>query len=525
MSQDEGQLVALLPDGVQANINPERKQDKQKNLIVVGSPEGGYKAFFAAIDATHGEELWVTDGTPEGTRMVKDIVPGVGSSNPGYLGRLGNKALFAANTDEWDVQAWVTDGTEAGTQMLTDFMFGAQPVAFTQMNETQAVFAAYDDESYEYDPERDLREAAVMLPVAYPAAETGKATRGAAVVLLMKVLMYQARPSVESGKWAEMVRLGRYFVDGQPLTVGELLAYDGSEDWEALRQRLWFKPKHLNAEGDPYETADTRLDDISSAYSLEYRDYFGEPLHNGDRWAYVWQWYADGEFCKGSVFEVVFKESADGTGGNTNEGAGIEHFDVGTTAMFATTAIVSDIFGDDVRKDYVIHHQGNTPDGEMWQGGEGRFVSLKWYTPKQNKPQYAGDNGRNRRLMRFAEVVLMLAEALNECGDREAALAELNKCKQQVNTINGGTRLYQPGSYGYVRDQIWQERRMEMAFEWDRYFDLVRQGRAPAVLHTFGRSRPNSRGLYFLEGVHERMPIPQNEIDMSNGVVEQNPGY
>ena len=67
--------------------------------------------------------------------------------------------------------------------------------------------------------ERDLREAAVMLPVAYPAAETGKATRGAAVGLLMKVLMYQARPSVESGKWAEMVRLGRYFVDGQPLTV------------------------------------------------------------------------------------------------------------------------------------------------------------------------------------------------------------------------------------------------------------------------------------------------------------------
>ena len=39
MSQDEGQLVALLPDGVQANINPERKQDKQKNLIVVDDIE------------------------------------------------------------------------------------------------------------------------------------------------------------------------------------------------------------------------------------------------------------------------------------------------------------------------------------------------------------------------------------------------------------------------------------------------------------------------------------------------------
>ena len=66
---------------------------------------------------------------------------------------------------------------------------------------------------------------------------------------------------------------------------------------------------------------------------------------------------------------------------------------------------------------------------------------------------------------------------------------------------------------------------MEMAVEWDRYFDLVRQGQAATVLHTFGRSRPNSRGLYFRVGVNEVLPIPQNEIDLSNGVVEQNPGY
>jgi hypothetical protein len=161
----------------------------------------------------------------------------------------------------------------------------------------------------------------------------------------------------------------------------------------------------------------------------------------------------------------------------------------------------------------------------MWQGGEGRFVSLKWYTPKKDKPQNAGDNGRNRRVLRYVDVVLMQAEALNETGNREEALEKLNLCKAQVNTINGSTRLYQPGSYGYIRDQIYSERRMELAYEWDRYFDLVRQGRAAEVLHTFGRSRPNSRGLYFIAGVHERMPIPQNEIDISNGVVEQNPGY
>lgn len=380
------------------------------------------------------------------------------------------------------------------------------------------------EECYAYI-EKDLREAAMILPTVYPSAETGKATKGAAVALLMKVLMYQAKPGVPSDKWKEMKRLGDYFINGEPMTYGEILNYDGTEEWETLRKRLWFKPKELNTSSDPYETPDTQLDALNNVYSLDYTDYYGAPLHNGDKWAYVYQWYGDGEFCRGSVFEVVFKESADGTDGDTNEGAGIEFFDAGSVKMYATSEILANLFGTDIRKDFLIHHQGNTPDGEIWQGGEGRYVSLKWYTPKKDKPQYAGDNGRNRRMIRFVEVVLMYAEALNECGDRENALAQLNKCKAQVNTINNSSKLYVAGGYGYLRDQIWQERRMELAYEWDRFFDIVRQGRAAEVLHTFGRSRPNSRGLYFVKGKNELFPIPQTEIDVSNGVVEQNPGY
>lgn len=403
--------------------------------------------------------------------------------------------------------------------------YGGVPIRpETEQAEQLVVPRSTEAETYAYI-EKDLREAAIMLPAVYNAQEIGKATRGAAIALLMKVLMYQAHPGVMSEKWQEVARLGSYFVDDAPLTLGQVLKYDGTEDWEQLRRRLWFKPRELNTDTDPYETADMALESLKNVYSLEYRDYYGQPLDGGSKWAYAYQWYAAGEFCRGSVFEVVFKESADGTGGDTNEGAGIEHFDVGTTAMYATSEILTSLFSDDIRKDFTIHHQGNTPDGEIWQGGEGRHVSLKWYTPKKDRPQYAGDNGRNRRLMRYVEVVLTLAEALNEVGDREGALTKLNICKAQVNTINGSTKLYQPGSYGYVRDQIWQERRMELAFEWDRYFDLVRQGRAATVLHTFGRSRPNSRGLYFREGIHEHLPIPQNEIDMSNGVVEQNDGY
>lgn len=374
--------------------------------------------------------------------------------------------------------------------------------------------------------EKDLREAAIMLPAVYTTAETGKATKGAAVALLMKVLMYEAKPGVKSEKWEEVKRLGDYFVKGDAFTYGEMLKYDGSEDWEALRKRLWFKPKELNQGGEPYETADTKLEVLSSVYSLAYQDYYGASLHNGDKWSYVYQWYSDGEFCRGSVFEVVFKESADGTDGDTNEGAGIEFFNADNVKMYATSSIISNIFvNSDVRSDYLIHHQSNTPDGEIWQGGEGRYVSLKWYTPKKDNPKFPGDNGRNRRVIRFVEVVLTYAEALNECGYREEALNWLNKCKAQVNTINNGTQLYRAGGYGFIRDQIWQERRMELAFEWDRYFDIVRQGRAAEVLHDFGRTRPNSRGLYFRKGVNELFPIPQTEVDVSNGKVEQNPGY
>ncbi len=369
-----------------------------------------------------------------------------------------------------------------------------------------------------------------MLPVVYgSSSELGKVTRGAAVALLMKVLMYEAKPGVNSDKWQQMVELGKYMVDGAPMTYAQMLRTNSTEDWDSLRTRLWFKPVEKISGGknntSEYENPTDNLSQLSNAYSLSYTNYYGSPLHNGDKMAYLFQFYNEGEFCKGSIWEVVFKESGDGTSGDTNEGQGLEFFDVGQVKMYSTDQLLDNIFGSDVRKDFTIHHQGQTFDGEIWQGGEGNYVSLKWYTPKTDKPKYAGDNGKNRRILRYADVVLMYAEALNETGDRVNALANLNKCKAQVNTINSSTKLYVAGGYGYIRDQIWQERRMEFAYEWDRYFDLVRQGQAANVLHAFAAFRANRRGAFFREGINELMPIPQTEIDVSNGVVEQNPGY
>lgn len=376
------------------------------------------------------------------------------------------------------------------------------------------------EEVYAYI-EKDLREAAIMLPARYMGTDAGKASGGAAVALLMKVLMYQATPGEESGKWQEMMRLGEYFIDGKSMTYGEILKFDTyDEEWEEFRKRLWFKPQELNEPTDPYETVNTELPELQNAYALDYRDYYGEKID------YIYQFYQTGEFCKGSVFEVVFKESADGSAGDTNEGS--SNFDnhySGSPQIYTTSAIIQELFSSDPRRAYMIGHQEYAPDGEMCFTFPACFLSLKWYTPLKDRPQYGGDNGKNRRLIRYVEVILMYAEALNECGEGARALVQLNKSKTQANTINNSAALYVGGGYGYMRDQIWQERRAELCFEWDRFFDLVRQGRAASVIKTYGSKRANKRGYYFREGVNELFPIPQNEVDISNGVVEQNPGY
>lgn len=378
------------------------------------------------------------------------------------------------------------------------------------------------EETYAYI-EKDLREAAIMLPNRFTSSESGKAGAGAATALLMKVLMYEATPGTPSEKWEQLAELGGYFVKGNSFTLKQMLDYPAryeGQDWESIRKELWFKPQELNGESDPYEGPDYECPKLSNAYSLEYRDAYNNVI------SYDKQWYIEGEFCQSSVFEIVFKESGDGTGGDTNEGSNIYStlFSI-NSPIFSEDDIITRMFGSDVRKSFTIGHHQYTPDNENTEIGSGRILSLKWYTPIKDRPIYSDDNAKNRRLIRYPEVVLMYAEALNECGRGAESLEQLNSCKKVVNAINNSTTLYVGGGYGYLRDQIWTEREMEFAFEWDRFFDIVRQGRAASVIKAYALTKSNKRGFYFREGVNEIFPIPQTEIDVSNGVVTQNPGY
>jgi ELWxxDGT repeat protein len=75
--------------------------------------------YFSANDGVHGSELWVTDGTAAGTRLVADVVPGPGSSDPTALAGGAGRVYFQAGA--WfDRRIWVSDGTLKGTRPLFD---------------------------------------------------------------------------------------------------------------------------------------------------------------------------------------------------------------------------------------------------------------------------------------------------------------------------------------------------------------------------------------------------------------------
>jgi hypothetical protein len=122
-------------------------------------------------------------------------------------------------------------------------------------------------------------------------------------------------------------------------------------------------------------------------------------------------------------------------------------------------------------------------------------------------------------VIRYAEVLLMNAEANNELGNTTAALASLEAVRGRARALANNPLTALPEvtttNKDELREAIWHERRVELAMEFDRYFDVIRQGRG---LEVFGPKGWEA-------GKNEVWPIPQNEIDLSSGVLTQNPGY
>lgn len=303
----------------------------------------------------------------------------------------------------------------------------------------------------------DLNAAVDVLPErsAYPTADLGRITKGAAKGMLAKVYMYQKN-------WAQVARL-----------TDEIIA--------------------------------------SGEYGL-YTDY-------------ARLFTLDGENANESIFEVQCATLPQGGGGS-------QYSEVQSPrAPIPTGGWGFNVPSDNLNAAYETNDPRRT--GTIIYAGEnlGDGVTLPTVidNPRYNKKAYVratdprspngnGDSGKNIRILRYADVLLMNAEAANEQGNSAKALTDLNLIRRRARgtstTILADVTSTEQAE---LRQAIWRDRRIELAMEHDRFWDIVRQGRAGTILRAVGKN--------FVDGKNEVFPIPQNRIDISGGLITQNPGY
>ncbi|UXX79807.1 RagB/SusD family nutrient uptake outer membrane protein [Reichenbachiella carrageenanivorans] len=308
--------------------------------------------------------------------------------------------------------------------------------------------------------EKDLTEAAADLPVSYGAADVGRATRGAANGLLGKALVYQE-------KWAGAETALK------KLTTGADAVYDLVPDYRSL-----FDGTNENS--------------VESVFEIQ--------------------------FASG-VSVLPWATPADGNGSALNttsgpQGAGYDGwgFNVPTQDLidaYETTALG----GEDPRLSATVFRDGDVVNGIPYEAqSETGYRCKKYVIGDGINGSSVIDSPVNLHVLRYADILLLLAEALNEQGGKEAeAETYLNMVRDRA-----GLTLVAGNNQAALRSLILQERRIELAMEGERFFDLVRTGEAATVLAAVGFEAPK----------HNLMPIPQAEMDVNTALAgNQNPGY
>ncbi|ERM81667.1 membrane protein [Rhodonellum psychrophilum GCM71 = DSM 17998] len=309
--------------------------------------------------------------------------------------------------------------------------------------------------------EKDLRVAVETLPWTNP--EIGRITKGAAMALLGKVLLYQNKNS-ESAQV-----LGDLITNNQ---AGYGLFSDFSSLFYTANDNInedVFTVQYSGLEGGGYDCFVCLEGNLAVGFH-------GIRLYNGP-------FYGDG-----NSYNLPTRNLYNAFAANDPR----------------RDATVLDI-------DAFIARQPNSDQISYAVGGGGHtgYYNNK-YIKRLNERGLPDDDltsPLNYRAIRFADVLLMAAEAFQKSGDDGRARTELNKVRARVGMplINS--------SGGQLLEDIYRERRLELSGEGFRFFDLVRTGRAADII------------AGFQPGKHELFPIPQVEIDLAGGNWQQNPGY
>lgn len=297
--------------------------------------------------------------------------------------------------------------------------------------------------------------------------EEGRATKGAAKGLLAKVCMYEKKWEQAFDLSEQIINqeVGTYSLEPDYATIWREAGQNGSESLFEVQCNL-----------------------------------------TGNRAAV--DGYAFYQWPRGNNVTAVYYPNLTDSIGNT--GNGFNSPSAALDSLYETG---------DLRKAATIIHLGDT----LWDGAVvntgcyNERYNYKAYVSKTQETNIAGDpsmGSKNIRILRLGEIYLIHAEAANELNNLSLAKTSLNLIRNRA-----GLPHTTAASQDELREAIWKERRVELAMEHDRWFDLIRQGsdRTCAAFAAVGKN--------FIIGKHEVFPIPNTQIVLSQGKLKQNPGY
>lgn len=268
---------------------------------------------------------------------------------------------------------------------------------------------------------------------------------------------------------------------------------------------------------------------------------------------------------KESLFEVAFLVNKNKGVWGTCNGPLVDAPDILPTesgkfmgranAMFRVVPEWKDFFEEnDVRRDVMVCTYSYSWNADVYNHKKVEQKNQKnWYPGKWRREWmpmgYADPNNTsvNYCMLRYADVVLMAAEAYNEIGETSVAWDLLNSVRERagatkITPANYSTLLKSPKVYnldfiddsdeaGRFRTALYWERGFELAFEGQRKYDLIRWGILKEALVLFGENTDSQVSSYpagenFQKGKHELFPIPEDELQINYKLNNQNnPGY
>ena len=330
----------------------------------------------------------------------------------------------------------------------------------------------------------------------YSNEELGRATKGAAQAMLLKANLYRADYLRNAGNETEAQK---YFAEA---------AKWGKEVIKSNQYSLW--PNYL----DNFRLANEN--GRESVFEIQYTeeatsDYGGEG------------------YTRGTMTTILQRSRSSAFG---EAGWGYDR---------PTQNLYNEYEAGDARRDETIlvptDEQIETPAQEIYCGD--RMLNRKYamYNDGANggiyKLAHATRSPKNNIQIRYADVLLMYAEACCESGDLPSAKSALKEVRDRAGlsqfpytaVIQGKTVTFNDNQDD-LRKAIRHERRVELAMEGHRWFDITRWGIAKETMDTYmaGETK-EAKELYgtFQKGKHELFPIPSKEIDLSG--IEQNPNW